>query len=465
MKRIKLLFVCCCILALAGCSKEFVFSDPDVLSKSIDSSYDCFVCYDQVRDYANTIRPQTKSNGDQDYAITPYGSVDGSPLLYIINFGEGDGWQILSSDARTPAIIAEGKTGYFSTEDGSPTVQIWLDCMAADIAAVRRSSDEELTFSPEEISANKLFWHIGGGTRDEGEGHWEVTVSYEVIVTEEVEHMTPRWDQDAPYNIYCPLTLNSSSVRVPAGCVAVAASEVLYYLHNKLGVPVTTASYGYCTGDIFNYTQYFSNPNSTVWAQMDTTSLYSFETPGPETILIGSAGLAVNMHFDYNIFTGDYFSWALPANIRTQLFSPNGISSSHGDYDATTVKNNLENYMPVIVTASDQLIPANGDIHCFVIDGFQKTYTKYTYYHYWVVDGNMKSRAHPDPDHLPYITYAQSSPAITAIKINWGWKSQWHTPYVNDGWYALTADWTVNNGGTHNYNHNVQMIYDIAISE
>ena len=30
---------------------------------------------------------------------------------------------------------------------------------------------------------------------------------------------------------------------------------------------------------------------------------------------------------------------------------------------------------------------------------------------------------------------------------------------------SITAGWTVTNGGTYDYNHNIQMIYDMAVAE
>ena len=70
-----------------------------------------------------------------------------------------------------------------------------------------------------------------------------------------------------------------------------------------------------------------------------------------------------------------------------------------------------------------------------------------------------------DPDmYEPYYTYSNSNYDITAIKINWGWWTQWVqgiSPYpLNDGWYGLTADWYVEKDGDYyNYNHNVKMTY------
>lgn len=132
-----------------------------------------------------------------------------------------------------------------------------------------------------------------------------------------------------------------------------------------------------------------------------------------------------------------------------------GISSRLRDYDADTVKHNLLNNLPVIIAASDWLIPLNHRSHCFVIDGYKTEILETTYYHYWVA-GIMDL----DPDiYEPYYTYQYTNYGITAIRINWGWESQWLLDY-NNGWFGLTADWYVDDGtNQYDFNHNVRMIY------
>ena len=68
---------------------------------------------------------------------------------------------------------------------------------------------------------------------------------------------------------------------------------------------------------------------------------------------------------------------------------------------------------------------------------------------------------------IPYISYSYSTPQITAIKINWGWSTQWneYTPF-NDGWYTLTGGWTVDDGNDiYDYNHNRTIIYGFEAPE
>ena len=40
------------------------------------------------------------------------------------------------------------------------------------------------------------------------------------------------------YNIYCPLK-SDNFWHAPAGCVAIAGAQILYYLNHKFGVPAT----------------------------------------------------------------------------------------------------------------------------------------------------------------------------------------------------------------------------------
>ena len=457
MRTNHLLFGICLsiiLLMLADCTKE-----PAPAKASLHEAVAAqgnFVSIGQVLDFAAKKHPLTKATGEPDFDVAPYCGSSGDTLLYIVNYGDNDGWQILSSDARTPAVIAEGETGSFSLTEGSPAVQVWLDCTAQDIAAVRRASDSELNFTKDEIAANKQVWGMRGDGDLEpitiDEGYWDYTVTIDTIITEERGHMLPKWHQHTPYNAYCPLQSNSTTDRAPAGCVAVAGAQALYYLHSLWGIPPTMFSTCICTGYVHNYSRSFDNNTSSVWAQMDTACHNSGLPADAEAILIAYTGHCVDMDYD-NDGSGAYFS-----DLKTNFFEYLGISCRKMNYNADTVKHFLLQNQPVIVSASNLLIPTDGKVHCFAIDGYKKTAIRYTYYHYFVPD--HPNSWVPTPEYEPYYTYSQTTPQITQIKINWGWKSQWISPFLNEGWYGLTANWYVDLGsGPYNYNHNVKTIH------
>lgn len=428
-----------------------------------------FVSIDQVEAAVNRFFPTTKARDRPNHTITPLLGTTGDTLMYVVNTG-GHGWKILSSDSRTPAILAEGDDGAFSLDDGNYGLVVWIDCMKTDMEAVRNANDDQLNFSEEEIRANKAFWSqntprgYDDPTPSGDGGRWRTITTTETITVETRDHMTPHWDQSAPYNAYCPFRTDITVDRAPAGCVPVAGAEVLFYLHDTLGVPATIVSDGYCTGNVGllwpNYQQDFFTPTTTAWAAMDTAYHSTSGTANAEAILIGHVGKLIGVHY-YN-----EFSWAWPPNLRTDLFAYYGINCSQGNYDADIVKTNLEAGLPVIVTASNLEIPTDFDIHCFVIDAYKKTYVKSTHYHYWLPDDPFEWF---DPDeYAPYYTYSYSSPTITAIKINWGWWSQWDENYqLNNGWYSLTGTWYTidSNNNESSYDYNRTMIYGFTISE
>lgn len=131
--------------------------------------------------------PQTKgSNAINDFEVTSYVRNRADTLMYIVNSG-GNGWKIYSSDKRTPAILAEGDKGYFSLEEGSPAVAVWLDCLATDMERVLHSSDEELTFGKEDIQANKVFWMGALEPSDDTRTNWDSLLK---------PHPTGHWEKE-----------------------------------------------------------------------------------------------------------------------------------------------------------------------------------------------------------------------------------------------------------------------------
>lgn len=200
--------------------------------------------------------------------------------------------------------------------------------------------------------------------------------------------------------------------------------------------------------------QSFSTFSTDAWSQIGFNYISSSNVMLQEAILLGYIGQTVNMHYCDNIL--GVYSWAIPRDLISDVFSPCGITCYHSDYDENEVKTSLGNGMPVIVSASDLMVPSDGDIHCFVIDGYRRRRYINSYFHHYVLD---RPTTIPYPIEDPYTTYSYSSPYISEISINWGWRSQW-TSGINDGWYSLTAGWTVVNGNEHDYNHYIKMIYN-----
>lgn len=409
-------------------------------------------------------KEKTKGVDFIDCRIEPYIGPSSDTLMYILNYGKGHGWKVLSSDKRTPAVLAEGEIGSFVLDGVNPGPRLWMQSVAEDLSIIRRSKDEELTFSAKEIEFNRSFWTdepvriIDPPVIDDEGGHWEVTTTSSTQVFDTLGHMVPHWDQYAPYNKYCPLKSNGSGGRAPAGCVAIAGAQVLYYLNKTMGVPAYMYSNASCTGNTGSFNQNFSNANTTVWSSM--MEYYDGDTSRicKESILIAYVGSRVWMEY------GDDGSSADDANLPSRVFNASGINCYRASYNENTVKSSLLSSMPVIVSAYSALIPLFGwgSGHCFVIDGYKRTRTQYHSVYEWIPD-DPSTFYDPTNQYASYYENTYTTPEITGIKINWGWWTQWEN-HENDGWYTLTGSWHVNNNGGANYNYYRTMIYGFSLA-
>ena len=93
------------ILMLAnGCTKEVSPQAGKVHTLYNATVGDNALDISDIRAFADKRSTITKTNGEPGYTLEPHCGSDGEPLVYIVNYGNGDGWQILSTDARTPAV-------------------------------------------------------------------------------------------------------------------------------------------------------------------------------------------------------------------------------------------------------------------------------------------------------------------------------------------------------------------------
>lgn len=413
----------------------------------------------------------TRSNVDIDCIRDQ----DNDTLLYVYNKPAG-GWILFSSDSRVPAIVAESDCGSFYELKENESTNVWIQSLANDMKQIKTLDDSKLNFSSSEINSNRQFWirdsiliessfsknNLASQVSINGNkdlppiqiprGHYEY--SYSVIVTETYDSI-PRltmtnWDQESPYNNNCPFKSNSNVSRAPAGCVAIAAAQMLYFFHEKYGVPRTAPSKAYCYGHVgdkdYNWAQ--TDYTSEVW---DDMKIYG-EAAAP---LIADIGRRIKMKY------GDEGSEAAGKDLVSKVFEPYGISASYSDYDTELIKDNLKNGLPVLLIAYTHN-PDNNSIlvgHDFIADRYKRTRAKRISYYRWVYDYV------PENTFIPYIHDKEEveylSPVINMIGMNWGWGS-----YLNNSseWYALTGDWIKEYDKIYNLNINRKMIYVNSIN-
>lgn len=153
------------------------------------------ISYAPVADNVTSQRSASR-NGAQD------------PEFYVFNNPDG-GWVIIASDDRVTPILAYSETGRFDSDADMPdNLSSWMYDMAKTIDAVRNSNE----VASDQVSAA---WSAlrGVGANEEG-------TKKEII--------TAKWDQNAPYNILCPVVTGETK-RSAVGCVATAMAIAMRY--------------------------------------------------------------------------------------------------------------------------------------------------------------------------------------------------------------------------------------------
>ena len=430
--------------------------------KTADSHEDHNVKYTDILTLCQVKNANTRSSSQTSSTIECLTSNSNDTVLYVSK-EQGGGWTMYSSDTRVPAIVAHSKNGSFEKLMQIDGAKLWIQSIVEDMALIKKLPDEMLNFSQKEIAENKAFWksisspdeyvkdNLLSTTRAVEKDPILITGHYELRFTDsyaEVYDSIPRmtatnWHQSYPYNYYCPLK-SDNSINADAGCVAIAAAQMLYYLHYHYGVPATAPSEAYCNGNITSYTWAQTNYTTSIWDNM----IYGINAAP----LIADVGRRVNM--DY----GDEDSGASTSDLPNKVFAPYGISCSYTDYNTDLLKNSLINEMPVILRASTYVTTNNGTEikgHVFIADRYKRTRIVTENYYEWVYD------TYPPHTPLPWvpekIEYTYSSPTISMIGMNWGWKYHF---YNDDEWFSLTGDWYVS---PYNFNISRHMIHGFQV--
>jgi hypothetical protein len=423
-----------------------------------------FVTLQDVQNLTKAIASTTRRANSQTQDIICYEDDEHDTLLYICD-KENGGWIIYASDTRVPAIVAQSETGSFAHASENEALMAWVATIAEDMKIIKHASDVELNFTPSEIESNRKFWksirfpdefakEIVNESQTRKElppltpglyeyGHYELlTVENYTEKYDSISRLTQtNWHQEDPYNMYCPLKSDNSGNRAPAGCVAVAGAQMLYFLHYKLGVPTIAPSKASCTGNINGYYMTQTDPTTTIW---DSMNIDNGRYAAP---LVANVSNLVNTQY------GNDGSFALLSNI-VGAFYLYGISCEYGDYNTANLCSNLNLHMPVILNAQSQ----NSNIgHAFIADRYlrMREITKRTYV--WVYDSIPQN--FPVPEFLPnQITYTYSSPFIAMIGMNWGKGIDY---YDSSEWFTLTGNWVLDNVS---YNQSRKMICNFSIA-
>ena len=146
-------------------------------------------------------------------------ATDEQQPYYVISRGKDRGFIIVSGDDRQPVILGYTDKGDFEKDEMPPQLLAFLKYF------------EELSSRSTPSTNLSSLSNIKFATSDK----------------EDIEPLIQtHWHQSAPYNNKCPLLTGNGS-RSIVGCVATAASQVLYYFHKDAATTLqaSTPTYGY----------------------------------------------------------------------------------------------------------------------------------------------------------------------------------------------------------------------------
>lgn len=389
---------------------------------------------------------------------------DSNPLLYVVNF-QDNGWAIVAGYIlEENQIVAYSDKGHFDPDNvKNPEVSFWYEMILSSMKTYR---DRE-----SEILGNDILSAISGPISYDEDYYW-VKLPLGTVSTGEditVNHLLrTKWGQDYPWNYKSPYGC-------PVGCVAVAASQILYYLHYYLGFPnglhhsiTPVFSYnpmGYWS--VFDLQRGDYHPNSNRWDLMALTKPATREL---------SSDYVGDLMLDVATYAGMTYTPSLSASgMSSQIFHPYGIDCDSFGYNFSTVRNNLDNGLPVMIGATGTSLSIG---HAWVIDGYQfvdKIYdTQYqwrmippdslSYYHninydYVLTEVEMQ-RNYPsvqefDIEHNYYFNVSKY------LLMNWGWNGNRDDNDYQNGHYSIVPVWSPEENQT--YNSNITLLANFNI--
>lgn len=262
--------------------------------------------------------------------------------LYVFSRGVGKGFVIVSGDDALPAIIGYTDSGDFDEEHLPPALQGMLSYYTEAAEALQRadSADSSARRAPRKAS----------GTRD---------IS---------PLMSSHWHQSWPYNNQAPY-LKGTTTRAATGCVATAASQILYYWRKDLDsrTKYGTPTYGYGDAPV---TESIPSGTPLKWDLMQDT--YSSDAPEEGTSAVATlmACVGASGWLTYGSSTSGQISDQV--NVFANQFGLNGGSTVwKGNYSQTTwekmIIQDLEAGRPILYSG---VHTTNGG-HAVVVDGYQ----------------------------------------------------------------------------------------------
>ncbi len=260
----------------------------------------------------------------------------GVTTMYIINF-DPEGWILIAADDKIDPILGFNFKGAFNLDyNSSPLIDEWMNKYFENIV----SAKDNLS-----LKRNQL-WNGYYGLK-----------STNLVNVEPLINVT--WDQDAPFNQFCPESSSGPGGHVYVGCVAVAMAQAMsVYKFPTLGIGTKT----YTENDYGKISLQFDQV-PLKWDSMSNTSGDKFNA-----WLLYNCAVSVGM--DFSPDGSGAYTFRIPNALRTYFKYHNGVKS-------ITRSGTVNDWIQILVgeLAEGRPIIYGGDAqdnepgHAFNIDG------------------------------------------------------------------------------------------------
>lgn len=499
MKRLRLLSIPLFVVLFVGCSYNELPEELGVdlpiderislnvetraevyNGEELDREY--FVTATDLENFVKFRRNTSKRSNLSVKEVKSYGFDSSQTLFYILNYN--DGWEVVAADKRVQPSLAHGDSGEFTMDCDNEPMKFWMNMLAEDVLQTRRNHAEpqSTTTSADTATTNSTnsgtpavssseeqyvdFWVGINATEDNTKVKFpsdpipvpDDMYRYRYLIDTEQETVNidigplleTTWGQSTPWNTYCPLKTDGSNERAPAGCVAVAGAQTMYYLRNFFDLEVLSPISGICTGNINNYQQTLTNLSYTAWDNMAHDLYEPTYNTNLSALLLAYIGMMLEVDYGNDGTSADTM------DLPDKVFTPYGIDcNTSDDYDSDHIIQNVTDSLPVILRGRDALLFGSG--HAWVTDGYRREVIRTTKYYIRSVTMLTQAQLAELDKTDANQTVVEDSLTAEYIHMNWGWSAS------QDRWFSLAPEeWWLkdNNGDDFRLRYYIKMIHD-----
>ena len=304
----------------------------------------------QAAAIASKYMPETTTARKMARAKSADNAAADTAPYYVFNFGDNQGFVVISGDDSLTELIGYSREGSFSTENMPQNLKSWFGAYADYVEKVQSG----------EATPIKRASEVG-------------TPVVDALVK-------THWNQDEPFNRMCPAYYIEENEILPTGCVATAVAQVMnYYEYPSRGkgeisysyyqanVPASrtdiSVDFSQSTYDWDNmlddYTRYYDANKNIINEYNDTEAeavALLMRDCGASILMtyaLGGSG-ALDFNIPYGIAT--HFGYKSSLYIRSAMTDAQFIG---------IIEDELDNGRPLVFCGSGS---AGG--HCFVADGY-----------------------------------------------------------------------------------------------